>query len=78
FWPKVILFGIGECPTTIFLIGILILSNPTTNKCILGLSSITGVFVGIVLGISGIFVDFLYMIAGIIGILYLIKIKYNT
>jgi hypothetical protein len=72
-WPRFILLGAGACPTTIFLIGVLILSIPKTNKIILGLTSMFGVISGFIIGILGVFVDFLFMGAGIAGIVFLIK-----
>jgi len=72
-WPRLILFGAGQCPTTILTIGILIITIPNTSKFLLALTSITGIMTGILLVLLGIYVDLLLLIAGIIGALYLIK-----
>ena len=72
-WSNIILFGFGKCPTTMFLIGILILSPRKNNKFLLVLTSTIGVIVGFQMSIIGFYADFLYMIAGIIGIIFTIK-----
>lgn len=66
-WPRMVLFG-SECPTTTFVLGLLIGSLPKTNKWILGLFATNAVLVGGYVGFSGFVVDALtYFPAGIIG-----------
>jgi len=70
-WPGMVLFG-AECPTTIFLIGLLIGSIPRTNKILLPIASINALFTGASVALHGAPFDWLYAFAGVVGIIFLI------
>jgi len=70
-WPDMVLFG-AECPTTIFLIGLLLLAMPETNKLFLLIISINAIYTGGSFALMGFPVDILYASAGIIGIIFTI------
>ena len=71
-WPRMVLFG-AECPTTIFLIGLLIGSIPRVNKPLIVIASLNALAVGLSVALNGAPFDFLYAAAGVIGILMIIK-----
>jgi len=71
-WPGMVLFG-AECPTTIFLIGLLIGSIPKTNRFLLILVSINAVMTGTSVALNGAPFDFLYAFAGLCGIYVMVK-----
>lgn len=71
-WPGMVLFG-AECPTTIFLIGLLIGSIPKVNRVLLILVSFNAVMTGASIAINGAPFDFLYAFAGLCGIYAMVK-----
>ncbi len=72
-WPRMVLFG-SECPTTTFVLGLLIGSLPKTNKWILGLFATNAILVGGYVGFSGFIVDALtYFPAGILGWIMMVR-----
>jgi hypothetical protein len=72
-WPRMVLFG-SECPTTTFMLGLLIGSLPKTNKWILGLFATNAILVGGYVGFNGFIVDALtYFPAGVIGWIMMIR-----
>ena len=73
-WPGMVLFG-AECPTTIFLIGLLIGSIPKTNRWLLILVSINAIFTGASVAVNGAPFDYLYAFAGVCGIYALVKYR---
>ncbi|MHA1971447.1 MAG: DUF6064 family protein [Candidatus Hodarchaeales archaeon] len=70
-WPDMVLFG-AECPTTIFLIGLLIIAVPKTNKLFLIIIALNAIYTGGSFALMGFPVDILYAGAGIIGVLFTI------
>ena len=70
--PRMVLFG-AECPTTIFLIGLLIGAIPKTNKPLLVIASINALIVGFSIATHGAPFDYLYGLAGLLGVLMTIK-----
>mgnify|MGYP000120724792 CR=1 FL=1 len=71
-WPGMVFFG-AECPTTIFVIGLLIGSIPKTNKIIYVFLCIGAVFSGGVFGFQGAWFDIAYFASGIIGLIMFLK-----
>lgn len=70
-WPGIALFGM-ECPTTISVIGLLILSYKNIPKYFLVILSITASLMGTYVAISGLIVDWTYALAGYTGLIFLI------
>ncbi len=71
-WPGMVLFS-AECPTTIFLIGLMIGSIPRVNKVLLVIISLNAMSTGISVALNGATFDYLYGVAGIIGVIMMIK-----
>lgn len=67
-WPDIVFF-MAECPTTIFLIGLLLTAIPKTNKLLILLIGINAVYTGTSVALMGFPTDLLYAIAGITGII---------
>ena len=70
-WPNMVLFG-AECPTTIFLIGLLISATPQTNKLFIAILAVNAIYTGGSFALMGFPVDFLYAFSGIIGLIVII------
>ncbi|MHA1378463.1 MAG: DUF6064 family protein [Candidatus Helarchaeota archaeon] len=79
-WPNMVFFG-AECPSTIFVIGLLIGSIPNINIIIYIFLSISAIISGSMWGFQGAWFDIAYFASGIIGIIMVIrhwkKIKAN-
>ncbi|MFW9995527.1 MAG: DUF6064 family protein [Candidatus Odinarchaeota archaeon] len=67
-WPTMVFFG-AECPTTIFLIGLLLSATPRTNKLFILILGINAIITGGSFATMGFPVDFQYAVAGIIGLI---------
>lgn len=65
-WPRMVLFG-AECPTTIFLIGLLIGCIPKVNKLLYVLVSLNAMATGFSVATHGAPFDFMYAAAGLTG-----------
>ena len=65
-WPGMVLFG-AECPTTIFLIGLLIGSIPRVNRLLFILVSLNAIVTGFSVATAGATIDYLYGLAGLLG-----------
>jgi hypothetical protein len=71
-WPGMVLFG-AECPTTIFLIGLLIGSIPRVNKPLFVILSLNAIATGLSVAVKGVPFDYLYALAGFAGVAMIIK-----
>ncbi|MHA1274477.1 MAG: DUF6064 family protein [Promethearchaeota archaeon] len=70
-WPNMVFFG-AECPTTIFVIGLLIGSLPRVNKTIYIFLSIGAIISGGMWGFQGAWFDIAYFSSGVIALIILI------
>jgi hypothetical protein len=66
-WPEMAIFG-QECPTTNFLIGLLLTAYPRINRPFLGTVSVVSIISGSSMVYFGLYVDVFYIIAGISGL----------
>ncbi len=73
-WPGMVLFG-AECPTTIFVIGLLIGALPNVNRLIYLLLAVNATFVGISVGIAGGYFDYSYGAAGVLALIMAVKYR---
>ncbi|NOZ72274.1 MAG: hypothetical protein GXP38_10230 [Chloroflexi bacterium] len=71
-WPGMVLFG-AECPTTIFLIGLLIGSIPKVNKPLFVIVSLNAMATGFSVAMNGAPFDYLYAFAGVAGMAMIIR-----
>jgi len=73
-YPKMLLFGVAPCPTTIFSLALLIGAVPKVGKMIFILLIFPAIFNGLSTPIMlGVWADLLLLIAGIYGLITLIK-----
>ena len=70
-WPGIAVFGM-ECPTTIAVIGLLILTFGNSSKLVLLFLCINASFTGTSVALYGAEFDWTYAIAGYIGVIVLI------
>jgi hypothetical protein len=70
-WPRMVLFG-AECPTTIFLIGLLVGSIPHVNRPLLVIASLNAMITGFSVAMNGASFDYLYACAGVLGTIIMV------
>jgi len=73
-YPKILLFGIAPCPTTIFSLALLIGAVPKVGKIIFILLILPAIFSGLSVPIMlGVWADLLLLFTGVYGLIILIK-----
>ena len=73
-YPKILLFGVAPCPTTIFSLALLIGAVPKVGKIIFILLIFPAIFSGLSVPIMlGVWADLLLLVSGIYGLITLIK-----
>ena len=73
-YPKILLFGVAPCPTTIFSLALLIGAVPKVGKIIFILLIFPAIFSGLSTPIMlGVWADLLLLVSGIYGLITLIK-----
>jgi hypothetical protein len=72
-WPRMVLFGAAECPTTIFLIGLFIGCVPRVNKPLFVIISLNAMATGFSVAVNGAPFDLLYAAAGLAGATVIVK-----
>lgn len=70
-WPRMVLFG-AECPTSIFLIGLLVGCIPKVNTVLYILVSLNAMLMGFSVATHGAPFDFMYAAAGLTGAVMMI------
>ena len=73
-YPKILLFGVAPCPTTIFSLALLIGAVPKVSKIIFILLIFPAIFSGLSVPMMlGVWADLLLLLSGIYGLIILIK-----